>query len=226
MKKDKSKKNFGLILLDRDKLEFYDVANKKGYVFNFTQKLVSDLEIVNRNDLEIQLILFINYHKIHPCHYITILTQNVTSEKEIIDGNDSFIELNVNNFLYFLPFEEVIHKTYKMTKGYRVVAVNYEFFQSIKEIFSKMGFLSFAAIPASIAGVNIRVLDEATVNYLMAKLDFLKNETMVAPEKSPSEQKPEEKQVFGVKRILLLVAVFGSLILVMLFMLYQQAKLT
>lgn len=225
MKKDKLKNNFGIILLERDRLEYFDVSNKKVFVFKFTEKLVSDLEIVNRNDLEIQLILFINYHKIHPCHTITILSANVTSEKDIIEGNDSFIELNVNNFLYFLPFEEVIHKTYKMTKGYRVVAVNFEFFQSFKEIFTKMGFLQYAAIPASIAGINIKNLDEASVNYLMAKLDFIKEQTMVAPEKSPAEKQPEQKEVFGVKRILLLVGVFGLLLLVMLFMLYQQANL-
>src|SRR3989344_1265115 len=114
--KESTKKYSGLILIDRVKLEYYDVAEKKIYVFNFNDKLVMDLEVCNRNELETQMYLFINYYKIHPVPLIILLSSDVCFELPIVETDESKFENIVNKFLFSLPFEESLHKIYKQAK--------------------------------------------------------------------------------------------------------------
>jgi len=54
---NESNKNFGIILIDRSRMEYFDMNVKKQMVFNFSPNLVRDLEVINRIDLEKQIIL-------------------------------------------------------------------------------------------------------------------------------------------------------------------------
>src|SRR3989344_3913772 len=116
--------NTGLIFIDRIHLEYFDAGHGKVLNFNFPQGLIKDMEIINSHDLEIQLILFINFYKLNPAPLLIILSADICFEVEINEPNYSNFENITNAFLYHLPFEETVHKIYKQTKGFRLIAVN------------------------------------------------------------------------------------------------------
>src|SRR3989344_7829364 len=116
--------NLGIILINRNGLEIFDSNQKKIFPYKFLEKQIADLEIINKNELETQLSLFINFYKIHPAPLMIILAKDICFDLNLPDTNETNFENKVNNFLYYLPFEESVHKIYKQIKGYYLVAVN------------------------------------------------------------------------------------------------------
>lgn len=210
-----------LLLLSRNKLEIINADLKKVYPFNFPTNLIRDMEILNSHDLEIQLILFINFYKLNPTPLLIILSNEICFEMEINEPNDSNFEMITNTFLNHLPFEEAVHKMYKQIKGFRLVAINKEIIENFKYIFTKMGFSIEAVVPASVVGINIKTIDIPSANYIFAKISQIKSLTIVQAESTPAEKNSEPKKVLGVKRIFLLLSVFLSLLLILLYMFYK-----
>ncbi|OGG08149.1 hypothetical protein A3D05_05425 [Candidatus Gottesmanbacteria bacterium RIFCSPHIGHO2_02_FULL_40_24] len=219
---NESNKNFGIILIDRSRMEYFDMNVKKQMVFNFSPNLVRDLEVINRIDLEKQIILFINFYKLNPQSLVIVLSEEVIFEILVDEVSDSQFELTLNNFLYHLPFEETIHKIYRQPKGYRIVAVNKDLIETIRHMFIKMGFYVEAIVPTSIIGINVKTLDLAAANFISAKLNMIKDQTLVTSQIQSKPKNPEEKQVFGIKRVFILLTFFSLLLILLLFMLYRQ----
>jgi len=215
--------NFSIVLLTRNRLEFFDPSQKKVFPFVFPQNLVSDMEIINKNELESQISLFINYYKINPDPIIILLAKDICFELEIPDTNEANMENQINNFLYYLPFEESIHKIYKQTKGYILSAVNKELVEIFKLIFSKSGFYVEGVIPSSIAGIDIKTIDAPTAQFIMAKINQIKNQSMVETSPRLGTKPTPEKKVFGMNRVFIFLAVFLVLLLLLLIMLYKQS---
>lgn len=211
----------GILFIDRNHLEYFDIFKTKSLNFNFPNNLISDMEILNSHDLEIQLILFINFYKLNPSPLLIILSNEICFEIEINEPNESNFENITNNFLNHLPFEEAVHKMYKQIKGFRLVAINKEIIENFKYIFTKMGFSIEAVVPASVVGINIKTIDIPSANYIFAKMGQIKSLTIVQAESTPAEKNSEPNKVLGVKRIFLLLSVFLSLLLILLYMFYK-----
>lgn len=215
--------NLGIILFSRNRLEFFDLEQKKVFPFNLGGELFRDLEIINKNELETQFSLFINFYKIRPVPLLIILANDICFELEISDTVDTEIEKKINNFLYYLPFEESLHKIYKLTKGFHLAAINKEIIEVFKLILSKLGFYIEALVPSSIVGINAKTIDAPTADFILAKLKEIKNQTMISPETRHPEKKVEQKKVMGINRVFILLSFFLVLLLFLLFMLYQQS---
>lgn len=220
--KEGTKKNFGIVLIDRGKLEYYDVLSKKVYVFNFSTNLVNDLEIIDRKGLETQMFLFINYYKIHPVPLIIVLSVEVCFELPIVETDEAKFENIVNKFLFTLPFEESLHKIYRQTKDHLLIAVNRELIDTFKYIYTKMGFMVEAVVSSSIIGIDVKTIDNATAEFILAKANQIKEQSLITVEIETGGKKTEEKKVMGVRRVFLLLAFFLMLLSILLFLLYQQ----
>ena len=212
-----------IVLLTRNRLEIFDLSQKKVFPFNLPPAIFRDLEIINKNELETQMSLFINFYKIKPVPIVILLANDVCFELEIPETQESAIESKINNFLYYLPFEEPIHKIYKLNRGFYLSAVNREMIDVFKLIFKKLGFYTEAIVPSSIAGINVKTIDAPSADFIMAKLNVIKNQTLVSPEPLYQEKKVEEKKVLGVNRVFILLSVFLVLLIALLLVLYQQS---
>lgn len=217
------KKNTGIVLIDREKLDFYDVGGEKIYVFNFSKKLIMDMEIIDRRELETQMYLFINYYKIHPVSLVMILSNDLCFSLQLDDSNETNFENEVNKFIFNLPFEEVIHKIYKQTKNHLLIAVNRDLIENFKAMFKKMGFTVQTIVPIAVTGININSIDKAAVEFILAKTNQLKDQSLIALEQEHKEKKTEVKKVKEANRIYILLGIFTLLLLFLLFLLYKQA---
>src|SRR3989344_7372475 len=98
--------NLAIALLTRFRLEIFDISQKKVFPFNLTSAIFKDLEIVNKNELETQMSLFINFYKIKPVPVVLILSNEVCFDMEISGAEETTLESKINKFLNYLPFEE------------------------------------------------------------------------------------------------------------------------
>ena len=220
----KSHKNLAVVFFDRDKLVYFNTVNNQIAVYNYPDKLIRFMEIINSKELEMQLKLFINYHKLPPAKLIFILSPQITFEKNFSEEKEVLQQNIIEDVLYHLPFENNVHKIYKLEKGFLISATNNDLLQVFIETFKKSGFKVFAVVPASITGINLTSLDAPSVDFLLAKIDFLKEQTMIAglAEEAYKPKEPEKK-VMGLNRVYLLLGVFILLLSFMLFMLYRQS---
>ena len=181
-----------------------------------------DLEVCNRNELETQMYLFVNYYKIHSVPLIILLSSDVCFELPIVETDESKFENIVNKFLFSLPFEESLHKIYKQAKDHLLVAVNRDLIDIFKYIFNKMGFRLEAVVPSSVIGINVKTIDNAAAEFILAKSNQIKEQSLIAVEVESGEKTRNEKKVMGVKRVFLLVGIFMVLLFILLLLLYQQ----
>ena len=214
--------NSGILFIDRNHLEYFDFSKPKPLTFNFPPSIIKDMEVLNRHDLETQLILFLNFYKLNPLPLIVVLSTDICFETEINDTVEANFEIKNNSFLELIPFEENIHKIYKLAKGYKLCAVNKELIDTFKTILIKMGFSLATVIPASVSGINIKSIDAPSASYLFAKINQLKIMSIIQAENFSNEKQVEPKKVLGIKRIFLLLSLFLLLLLTLLYLLYQQ----
>lgn len=223
MNKDK-KPSLSIILLERDRLEFFSPSIPDILIFEFKKDLVNDLELLNQSGLELQLKAFINQYKIPQSELAIILSDSICFEKDNSDTDDTKQAAIVQNFLDIVPFENSGHKIFKLKKGYRIVAANKNLYRAINDALGNMGFTVIGVVPSSILGITIQNLDEASARFIAEKANLIKQQTMIAPEQEIIKGPTEEKKVFGVRRIIMLVAIFAVLISIMIYLLNNQAK--
>jgi len=215
--------NLCIVLLTRSRLEIYDLNQKKVFPFNIPASLFRDMEIINKNELETQLSLFINFYKVKPMPVLIILANDIYFDTEIANIDESALESIINNFLYYLPFEESIHKIYKQTKGYYLFAVNKGIVETLKYIFTKIGFNIEGIVPSGITGIDIKTIDAASADYITAKIREIKNQSIIVVPSRSKEKNVPEKKVLGINRVFMLLAVFLVLLVTLLFLLYKQS---
>src|SRR3989304_4816637 len=135
----KSLQNLAVVFLDRDKLVYFNSVNNQIAVYNYPDKLIRFMEIINSKELEMQLKLFINYHKLPPAKLIFILSPQITFEKNFSEEKEVLQQNIIEDFLYHLPFENNVHKIYKLEKGFLISATNNDLLQVFIETFKKPG---------------------------------------------------------------------------------------
>lgn len=221
--KESARSLTSIILLDSNKIEYYSPSTNNIVTLEFPSDAISDLEVLKKSDLEMKIVWFINQNKIHPSSLIMVLTESVCFEQDLPDLPFDKQETAFQNFLEYIPFENISHKTYKLQKGYKIVAVNKELYESVKDSFIKMGFTITAIVPTSIMGMNIKSLDAAAGKYILEKSEYAKQHTLVIPEQPTPADQGKQIKVFGVKRIIILFVIFTVLLLTLLLLLYRQS---
>lgn len=221
--KESAKSSNSIILLDSNKIEYYSSAIDDIVTLEFPSEIVRDLEVLKKSDLEMKIVWFINQNKIHPSSLIMVLTESVCFEQDLPELPFDKQEAAFQNFLEYIPFENTNHKVYKLQKGYKIVAVNKELCQSVKDSFIKMGFAITAIVPTSIMGMNIKSLDAAAGKYILEKSDYAKQYTLLTPEQPTPANMAKETKVFGVRRIIMLLIIFTFLLTALLLLLYKQS---
>jgi hypothetical protein len=145
-------KNHPIILfIDRNGFSIYQDILTDIPKFNFTPDLVSNLDVVNKEQFASLIATFIQINKIIPSSLAVILSENVVYEKNLIDPLQSSKE-EIQNFLGNIPFEEVLAKVIKTDKTSRIVAVNKDLVTAIIDAFVGKGSIVEAITPSFIYG--------------------------------------------------------------------------
>lgn len=220
---DKSKKTLAIIYLDRGYLAFFAANQPNIAKFDLPANVVKDLEILNKTELETQLILFFKQIKINPGLLIIVLSDNICFAKDFAQGTAEQDDTICQNFLNNIPFENVSSKIYKIDRGFRIIAANKELYENIIEIFNKLGFTTMAVAPASTIGITTTNFDLAMARFILEKHDLVRQQSFVLPHPVVHRTNIPEKKVFGVRRILILLLLFSILLSFLLYLIYKQA---
>src|SRR3989338_2242713 len=145
-------KNKAIVFIHKDKLEYFDETQSKIFQFVFQPNLIQDLEVVDKDQINIQLKSFIGTNKLTVANLLFVIAEAITFEKTFQIVPNANKDLEIQKFLENIPFEHVSYKIIDGQKDYKVLATNKELYISFKYCFESMGFVVVGAIPQSSLG--------------------------------------------------------------------------
>ncbi|MBI2034425.1 MAG: hypothetical protein HYT11_01700 [Candidatus Levybacteria bacterium] len=216
------KKQSGVIYVDRSGFSLYEKTLPKIIAFPFQPNTVASLDILDRELLGNQIKQFITLNKVKPTTLIMILSTSVLFEKILPEIDEQQKLDEVKKFLENMPFENVSTITYKLEKGYRIIAMNRDFHDVIKQAFELEGFTIGAVVPVFSLGKGIdmsRGINEEIGKLVLKKFDSVRPENYVL-HRSEGEVVEENNVIvnFGKKnkRLSVLLIIFILLIIVLI----------
>jgi hypothetical protein len=218
----------GVIYLSRDRFDFYtpDVPNVLSYYF--PKELVSDLEVKNKEELDIQIQGFMHRNKLITSNLILVLSEHVCFMKDIPSNPAVSYEIEMGNFSAQVPFEHPTAKLYLLEKSARVVVTNRDLFETIRDAFNRQSMYVLMVIPAFVVNNPVHFvhgLDRDTGKEIITKMESYRVHDMLAMGKVEKETVKKEGLVMtkpvantDQKQLYLLIGILGILLVVLVAM--------
>lgn len=221
-----SPKQLGVIFLDRQKLDFYGSNITANLIrLDFPPNIIKDLEIVKRNELNILIKAFIEFHKITPSHLILVLSENICFEKNLEPAQEELLLPEVQIFLGTIPFENIASRMFQLKSKTKIIATNRDLYEGVKNAFENQGFTVKIAIPDFVLRKSNDLkesIDIETCRLIISKFDSYKQNSLINHQDILSPKKDQQDKS-SLKRkvsltLLTLLLVFLSLLSILVFM--------
>jgi hypothetical protein len=184
-----------IINIDRDKLSLCAPYHLEPLSVQFTPEMISDLEIVGKQELNTALRNFIDQNKIKPGQLVIIVSQGVYFEKNYNGPNPPTPE-EVDSFIETIPFTTVSSKLFRVISGFKQVVINREYYEILKETFEQMGFQVIAVVPGFALGQNaIAGFSAETCRVIYKKIDQIIADSMIGAKDNMIPSLHEKEQV-------------------------------
>jgi len=187
----------GIIFLTRRELEYCDSSLSRIAKLGFVQTMVKDLEVLNKEQFDGQIKMFIQQNNIPLVNLVIVLSDSVLFEKDIPmsqNAQDSNQEDDAQTFIDIIPFENTASKIYQFESGLRVIATNRDFYETVSTAFEAQGFPTVAVLPAFVFGKPIETLDLETCQQIITKYDSLRQYSLLFDGTSTQQSHREEQK--------------------------------
>lgn len=198
---------------------------------NFPTNVVKDMEIVNNEQFFILIKAFIEFYKILPVHITIIASESLCFDKSIqrIEDEHSikFLEIFLNN----IPFEHIVNGVFKVTKETKIIALNRDFFLTLKKAFEMQKFPVESVVPEFILKntvdlktgldpIKAAMLIEKSYTYKAFKF-HLEEKPVIMHKANPSTQSGNTQSNSSLK---FLIPVLFLLIIMLVFIYSKSAN--
>lgn len=217
------KKQTAIFYLKKDEGILYINKLSRPITVNFPKDVIDNLEVINKEKLQIFIQSFIKKHNILPTKMLFVLDKNVTFEKDI-EGNSSFEQdEETGKFLDIVPFEKLLSRVFKKKENTKVIATNRELCEELMNSFEQEKFTVSAVVPVSMLDEIIPPLKKEFDGKLaLSKIATLKHysllETPDNQEKLIKYEKPEVKS----RQFIALVSTFALLLVILVILIFTQ----
>lgn len=200
-------KNHPIILfIDRNGFNVYQDVLTNIPKFNFTLDLVSNLDVVNEEQLTKLLGTFIQINKIVPGNLAVILSDNVIYIKDLVNPAQKPAPVQnsktdeVQSFLEDVPFEDVLARVIKVGNTNRVVAANKGLIMTIVNAFVNKGSNIEAITPGFMYGQSVNFtmgLTPDNVRAVLGNTEVLRSGNLLTDQEKIIAFKSPEREIVG-----------------------------
>lgn len=131
------------------KLEFCSSSSPTPLIFPFPPTAVSEMEIINKEELKAKLQAFFSEHQIHAAPVVLIMGESMYYSKDYLTAIPPAQE-DIQKYLDLVPFSSISYRVYRLPIGHRLVVINREFYESFKTTLLSLGFSIASVVPAFI----------------------------------------------------------------------------
>jgi len=219
---DFSEKQTIVCYIDKNRALFYRDVDDSILQMDFPPGIISDQELTGREKLEHLIESFLETNKLGKGNIIFIYAPDITIEKDFPDELAENKNEEIQKFIDMIPFEEVLSKIYKLNKKTKVVAINQELYESIKNIFAKLNFLVLGIIPSTVLAETVTELSmNIDLAFIANKIYSLKQYSMVNDEELKNDNTKEKPSLAKKQKVRLyfLLSIFAILLFVLIIIL-------
>jgi len=219
-----------LIVLRAKSMEFYNGREEEKEILDFPPKVLKKDDIVDWEKFELLIEEFIARNSLKKQHAIMVLSKDILFEKTIPNADSVIEEAEIAKYLKKIPYDEkdIITKKLKDEANTYLVSAYKDFYQSIKYIFEKYGWVIEQVVPVTMFEDfdSDKTFDYAEVNLILSNKDMLKIGDMttdadtVKPSRVAQVQNSNSSGIFTLHNLFLLVgiaAVCGSIFFAILY---------
>ncbi len=189
----------GILYLAKNGLALYDEKTKRIFQLNFQPQVVKDLEIINRDQLNLNIKSFVDSNKITPSALIMIVSHNMFFEKDFPPLSKEQQVIETQKLLDNIPFEIIASTAFGTEKTYKIVAANGYFIESMRKAFETLGFAINISIPAIAFGNIGEELNQVTIKIIFSKYPALKQYNLLKDTSALIPLSPQKESEGGVK---------------------------
>ena len=220
-----------IITLDRSRLLFCSPNSPQPLALQLPPSVVSDLEVINRLQLEETIFNFIRSSRLHPSSLIIILSTNVYFDRILHPAPAVDFRAEAEKFADTVPLTSVSSKVFKWEMGHRLVSINRDLYESVSSAFQKLGFTVLAVVPSFILGpMGVpEELDQNACRLILKKVEDLKASSFLTDDTAaPSFQAKKDTFLHHNQLILagLSFLIIGSSIGFLIYSVTRPAKKT
>ena len=215
---DFSEKRTIVCYIDKNKALFYQDVDGSMLQMNFPPDIISDQELTGREKLEHLIESFLETNKLEKGNIIFIYAPDIAIEKDFPDELAGNKNEEIQKFIDMIPFEEALSKIYELNKKTKVVAINQEIYESIKNTFEKKNFLVLGIIPSAVLQETVAELSmNIDLAFIANKIYSLRQYSMVSGGEL-SNQNTKEKSGLRKQniRMYVLIIVFVILLFILI----------
>lgn len=218
-----AKEESQVLYLEKDRLFFYD--GERILKVDFPPEVVKDLDVINEESLIALITQFVDKSKITPSGFITVLSESTLFSVESTEKDLAKLELQFQDFVGLVPFDQVLAKKYQSANGVRMVATNQQLIDIICDLLESRGFVKDGVVPAFIFGdIGVKKgFDVDTAKIILQNKAVSRGATMVVPTAFPigtttKIETPQEKS----KLLPILLGVLGLGLVVLILILFLR----
>lgn len=214
----------GIVYISKNKLTVYVQDSPTLFTLEFKPTYVRDLEIINEDELNKELKLFIETNKLPPSDIGLVLADSLLFEKKLtVPPAD--IEKEIKKYLEDIPFEDSSYQIVNVSGEIDIVVANALFYMLFITAFETLGFTVQGVIPAKVVSAQFAssdTIDVNSANFLSGKftsyLGFNFIKPIIENKEDTTEIHTNEKPPKSHEKML--IGVFISLVVVMCVMYY------
>lgn len=215
------KKQMCVFYIENAKAYFYGSNVPNMLELDFPVDTINDLEVLNKDKLDLLVQNFIQSNNILPTNAIIVLSPLVTFEQDLSKEATTADDEEIINFLEYVPFENVISRAIKLEKKLKLVAVNKEFCDTFKNNLEKIGFHVLSIVPFSVLQeTHSELANNLDLQVILDKASSLKQYSLSGIEEPVTEMSKKNDSKKEKKRLYLLVGVFIFLIFALIITIY------
>ena len=214
-------KEVGVFLLERGKASIFTQLNLTGISLQVPNDIINDMEIVSEDKLMIFIKRLLELNKTVIRGVVIVLSSDFTFENVFEEDNSEKLMEKLKAFQEIVPFENVDSKITKQESKWKVICTSRDLCEKLRLVFEKLnifvlGVTSFAVISETISqmphGFDPRLV--------MDKIDAIKLSGFISQEQENKVAEQAKKSGEKNKNLPVLAVVFGSLLLILLFLIY------
>lgn len=206
-----------LIVLRKKSLEFYNGHDEEKEILEFPPKVLKKDDIVDWEKFEMLIEEFLARNSLKKQRAIMVLAKDILFEKTIPNTDSAIEEAETAKYLKKIPYEEkdIITKKLKDEQNTYLVSTYKDFYQSIKYILEKFGWVIEQVVPVTMFEDfdSDKTFDYAEVNLILSNKDMLKigdmisDEAIVRPSRIEQGKNEQPGGIFSMHNLILLLSI-------------------
>lgn len=213
----KTQQQLSIFLIETSGIAVFTSQTQTSASFPFPNQVIQDMSIAKHDDFHSFIAQISQAQKLAGHHLIAVLGKTLIFEKQVPLLTEEKLQEELKVFRHSAPFDRVAAKVYKTPTTNTIVAINRDFFDSLKQSLERQSITVVAVLPQFVFMqlLGKQQLSDKVLQTLLSKEDSIAEQSLVMQRSTPKTLQEQEEYLSKKYSGLIVVAFVGFILLVL-----------